>query len=255
MSRSDEDRLLDIAAAIEAIGLHVERGSLEDGLIFDAVRARLMEIGEAVKDVDSKLLAQQAYIPWRRIAAMRDQLAHRYFDTSHAIVASTVADDLAQLQAAVENLLAIVKTSAPPRSTREARLALEAEAGFDPSTLVARRPETPRAPRLPETDLARVWRWCRDRVPDDLRDQVKVEVEVDARHLTIVECRPPWDGLGDWTRLPVARLRFTKRTGLWSLYWRDRNERFHLYDRIAASESVEVLLAEVEQDPTALFWG
>lgn len=41
MSRSDEDRLLDIVAVIEAIGRHVERGGLEDGLIFDAVRARL----------------------------------------------------------------------------------------------------------------------------------------------------------------------------------------------------------------------
>lgn len=63
MSRSDEDRLLDIVAAIEAIGRHVGRGSLEDGLIFDAVRARLMEIGEAVKDVDPQLLAQEPSIP------------------------------------------------------------------------------------------------------------------------------------------------------------------------------------------------
>lgn len=30
MSRSDEDRLLDIVAAIEAIGRHVERGSLDE---------------------------------------------------------------------------------------------------------------------------------------------------------------------------------------------------------------------------------
>jgi uncharacterized protein with HEPN domain len=104
VSRSDEDRLLDIVAAIEAIGRHVERGSLDDGLIFDAVRARLMEIGEAVKDVDSKLLAQQPAIPWRRIATMRDQLAHRYFDTSHAIVAGTVTNDLVELRVVVEAL-------------------------------------------------------------------------------------------------------------------------------------------------------
>ncbi|MBA3745710.1 HepT-like ribonuclease domain-containing protein [Sporichthya sp.] len=105
MSRSDEDRLLDIVAAIEAIRRHVERGGIEDGLIFDAVRARLMEIGEAVKDVDPKLLAQQPSIPWRRIAAMRDQLAHRYFDTSHSIVAQTVVNDLGELEASVRVLL------------------------------------------------------------------------------------------------------------------------------------------------------
>ena len=48
---------------------------------------RLIEIGEAVKDVSPELLSRQPSIPWRQVAAMRDQLAHRYFDTSHAIVA------------------------------------------------------------------------------------------------------------------------------------------------------------------------
>lgn len=36
---------------------------------------------------------------------MRDQLAHRYFDTSHAIVAATVASDLDELEAAVSRLV------------------------------------------------------------------------------------------------------------------------------------------------------
>ncbi len=36
---------------------------------------------------------------------MRDQLAHRYFDTSHAIVEHTVTTDLAELTAAVQALL------------------------------------------------------------------------------------------------------------------------------------------------------
>jgi uncharacterized protein with HEPN domain len=35
---------------------------------------------------------------------MRDQLAHRYFDTSHAIVAGTVAHDLTELEHAVNRM-------------------------------------------------------------------------------------------------------------------------------------------------------
>ena len=35
---------------------------------------------------------------------MRDRLAHRYFDTSHAIVQGTVDHDLTVLAAAVERL-------------------------------------------------------------------------------------------------------------------------------------------------------
>ena len=38
---------------------------------------------------------------------MRDQLAHWYFDTSHAIVAQTVGADFAELLAATGSLLAV----------------------------------------------------------------------------------------------------------------------------------------------------
>jgi Protein of unknown function (DUF3024) len=110
---------------------------------------------------------------------------------------------------------------------------------------------------LPETDVARVQRWCRGRVPEHVRDQVRIEVDLAERSVTIVECRPPWQAAvgTEWTRLPIARLRYTRSTGLWSLYWRDRNLRFHEYDRVPATESVEDLLAEVDSDPTAIFWG
>lgn len=105
MSRSDRDRLLDILDAITAINEHVARGPLSDGLVFDAVRARLIEIGEAVKDIDEGLLATQPQIPWANIAGMRNQLAHRYFDTSHSIISHTISSDLPELATAVHRLL------------------------------------------------------------------------------------------------------------------------------------------------------
>ncbi len=110
---------------------------------------------------------------------------------------------------------------------------------------------------LPEIDVARVQRWCRARTPDHVRDEVRVEADVADRHVTIVECRPPWraDFGPEWTRFPIARLRYVKATGLWSLFWRDRHLKFHAYDRTPASANVEELLAEVDRDPTAIFWG
>lgn len=59
----------------------------------------------------------------------------------------------------------------------------------------------------------------------------------------------------EWTRFPIARLRYTKSTGLWTLYWRDRNLRFHVYDRVAPTASITEPLNEIERDPTAIFWG
>lgn len=110
---------------------------------------------------------------------------------------------------------------------------------------------------LPELDIARVRRWCQQRVPEHARSQVKVECDVTPRHLTIVECRPPWrqDISAEWTRFPIARLRYTKATRQWSLYWRDRHLRFHLYDRTTPSARIDDLLREIDCDPTAIFWG
>jgi len=73
VSRSDRDRLLDVLEAGAAIAEHLQRGPLSDGLVFDAVRVRLI-------------------------------------DTSHAIVAQTVGSDLAELLAATRSLLAALDT-------------------------------------------------------------------------------------------------------------------------------------------------
>ena len=59
MSRRDEQRLEDILAAAARLPSTCERGSLDDGLVFDAVRVRLIEIGEAVKAIDPALLDRE----------------------------------------------------------------------------------------------------------------------------------------------------------------------------------------------------
>ncbi len=90
MSRRDAERFADILAAIEAIRRHRGCGDLSDGVVYDAVRIRLIEIGEAAKSIPAEVVATARGTPWRDIAAMRDRLAHRYFDTQHSIVQSTV---------------------------------------------------------------------------------------------------------------------------------------------------------------------
>jgi uncharacterized protein with HEPN domain len=104
VSYRDRQRLADIQVAIDAIRSHLQRGDLSDGLVFDAARIRLLEIGEAVKALPEDVLATQPSIPWRQIARMRDHLAHRYFDTAHAILQATVDDDLPALERAIRTL-------------------------------------------------------------------------------------------------------------------------------------------------------
>ncbi|MGW1451303.1 DUF3024 domain-containing protein [Micromonospora sp. NPDC002411] len=110
---------------------------------------------------------------------------------------------------------------------------------------------------LPAADIADVRRWCDQRVPGRVRDQVRIECEEADRHLTIVECRAPWRvELGsEWTRVPVARLGHTRTTGTWTLYYRERTLRFRWYDLVPPTTNVGELLDELDRDPTAIFWG
>ena len=112
---------------------------------------------------------------------------------------------------------------------------------------------------VPEIDLARIRRWVdgrNGRIGEHL-DEVRIEMDVDQRAVTILECRPPWsDQLPpEWSRHPVARVRYTKSTGLWTLYWPDRNGRFHRYDEVEPTTTLADLLAEIDDDPTCIFWG
>ncbi|GGU08073.1 hypothetical protein GCM10007979_02330 [Nocardioides albus] len=69
MTRSGQERLDDIVDAVTAIRNHLTKGTLEEDVVVDAVRMRLLEIGEAVKCLDEAVLATEPDIPWKQIAA------------------------------------------------------------------------------------------------------------------------------------------------------------------------------------------
>lgn len=104
MSRHDEDRLTDIIEASDAISRHLLRGDFSDELVIDAVRVRLIEIGESVKEIDPNVLKLEPAVAWRDAAAMRDWLAHHYFDTSAEGTAASVDEDLPPLVDAARRL-------------------------------------------------------------------------------------------------------------------------------------------------------
>ena len=110
---------------------------------------------------------------------------------------------------------------------------------------------------LPETDVARIRKLCAERVPDDAREQVRVELEEGRQQVTIVERRPPWrdDDGPEWDRLPVARLRYVGTTRLWRLYYRRHTGRWERYPLLGPTRRVAELLDEIDRDPICIFWG
>ena len=108
---------------------------------------------------------------------------------------------------------------------------------------------------LPELDIEKVKRFCRQRVPDNLKDEVRLEVTTRGKSVSIHECRPPWRGTpGEWTRMPIAQLRY-EGDGAWSLYCGDRYGKWTMYFDLDANQPVDVVINELETDPTCVFWG
>lgn len=104
MSRTDDDRLDDIANAIAAIRAHLEHGPISVEIVMDAVAMRLLEIGEAVKGLSPAVTAAEPDVDWTGAAGMRDFLAHRYFATRPDLVQRTLDERLPGLDAAVSRL-------------------------------------------------------------------------------------------------------------------------------------------------------
>ncbi|HEX2286711.1 MAG TPA: DUF3024 domain-containing protein [Mycobacterium sp.] len=112
---------------------------------------------------------------------------------------------------------------------------------------------------LPDEDVALVRGFVETlnaRMPPHVAGRMRYEAQIYRNAITLVEIAPLdfEDPSSPENTVPVARLRFTRSRG-WELYWSDRNSEFHVYDLVAPTQDVRVLLAEIDRDPTCIFFG
>lgn len=111
MPRAPIDHLRDVLEAIDAIFEYTRGGESafrRQAIVRDAVCARLIQIGQAVKDARAEgleLVRLQPDIPWRSVAGMRDRLAHKYALLDQALVWAVVERELPRLRDAVRAIL------------------------------------------------------------------------------------------------------------------------------------------------------
>jgi hypothetical protein len=110
-----------------------------------------------------------------------------------------------------------------------------------------------------ELELKRIDRTvgdlCRRKTRPGFAEQLRFECEIDGHAVTVWEVRSPWDGVGDHTRMGVARFRFVRSRGVWELYWMRPDLNWHRYDPAEPTPDLAALVAIVEADEYGAFFG
>jgi len=97
--------------------------------------------------------------------------------------------------------------------------------------------------------------YCEEKIPEWVRDKVKINFKLRGNSVTLVENRPFYMDPNKWTESVVAQFRYNPHSGMWTLYCADRNGRWHLYDYAKPSKNFDAMLEAVEKDRTGIFWG
>jgi hypothetical protein len=98
-------------------------------------------------------------------------------------------------------------------------------------------------------------KYCEEKVPERVRDRVRVEFKIRGDNVTLLERRPAFMNPDIWVSIPVAQFRYNPDNKKWYLYWCDRNSRWHFYFDLEPTANLDALIREVEEDPTGIFWG
>lgn len=101
MSRSWDFFLRDILESAQKVHRYTQALNMEafvqDEIIYDAVLRNLEIIGEAAKKIPSEIRDRYPQIDWRRMAGLRDVLAHTYFGLDDETLWNIIREKVPQL--------------------------------------------------------------------------------------------------------------------------------------------------------------
>ena len=96
---------------------------------------------------------------------------------------------------------------------------------------------------------------CRKRSPAHLKEKLRLEYSVIGHYVLIYERRPRWNNPDEWIESGVAKLRYTRKTNQWQLYWRRANIKWVKYEPCPANKDLATIVDEVDKDRYGCFFG
>lgn len=101
--------LEDILQAIKWIEVYTKgfdfKKLKQNQLVIDAVTRNLEIIGEAVKNIPADIKKRHSDVEWKKIAGLRDILAHEYFGVDLRVLWDIIANKLPEFKKEISGLL------------------------------------------------------------------------------------------------------------------------------------------------------
>lgn len=88
-----------------------------------------------------------------------------------------------------------------------------------------------------------------------VRNKRDIAFRISGQRFELYEIRPQWDNPTLQLEGPVAKATAVKSRKEWKLYWMRADRKWHSYEPLAHTKSLETLLDEINQDPYGCFWG
>jgi len=111
--RTYQDFLQDILDSIDNVESFTREMDfdrfIDDKKTYLAVTRALEIIGEATKNIPGAVRDRYPEIPWRKMAGLRDRLAHAYFGTDPEILWELIKKDLPPLKPLVKKVMSQIR--------------------------------------------------------------------------------------------------------------------------------------------------
>lgn len=83
----------------------------------------------------------------------------------------------------------------------------------------------------------------------------RLEYGVMGHRVVVVEARPIWNNpTAEWSRHPVAKLTFVRKTAVWHLLWPRTPRKWTRYGPLPCSRELRELVSQIHRDPHCCFF-
>jgi transcriptional regulator with XRE-family HTH domain len=101
-----------------------------------------------------------------------------------------------------------------------------------------------------------IMEFVESRRPEEhIRPELDIGYRITGQSFEIFEIRPRWKQPDITQEISVAKATFVKSKKVWKLYWMRADLKWHRYDSLSNTKSLQDVLKEIGEDPYCCFWG